>query len=126
MDESTGQHTLKRHKKTSEDVYVEEIRLIGGEGQGTPCEKATIKLRINRNPIPGDKFASRHGQKGVMSRLWPAENMPFTESGLQPDILFNPHGFPSRMTVCCAFSYFLEILDDILVVFNPLSFWGSF
>ena len=80
VDESTGQHTLKRHKKTSEDVYVEEIRLIGGEGQGTPCEKATIKLRINRNPIPGDKFASRHGQKGVMSRLWPAENMPFTES----------------------------------------------
>ena len=69
VDESTGQHTLKRHKKTSEDVYVEEIRLIGGEGQGTPCEKATIKLRINRNPIPGDKFASRHGQKGVMSRL---------------------------------------------------------
>lgn len=99
VDESTGQHTLKRHKKTSEDVYVEEIRLIGGEGQGTPCEKATIKLRINRNPIPGDKFASRHGQKGVMSRLWPAENMPFTESGLQPDILFNPHGFPSRMTI---------------------------
>ena len=99
VDESTGRHMLKRHKKTSEDVYVEEIRLIGGEGQGTPCEKATIKLRINRNPIPGDKFASRHGQKGVMSRLWPAENMPFTESGLQPDILFNPHGFPSRMTI---------------------------
>jgi len=98
VDESTGQHMLKRHKK-GEDVYVEEIRLIGGDGQGTPCEKATLKLRINRNPIPGDKFSSRHGQKGVLSRLWPAEDMPFTESGMQPDILFNPHGFPSRMTI---------------------------
>ena len=45
FDESTGRHMLKRHKK-GEDVYVEEIRLIGGDGQGTPCEKATLKLRM--------------------------------------------------------------------------------
>jgi DNA-directed RNA polymerase I subunit RPA2 len=89
---------VKRHK-SSEDATIEEIRLLGGDSHNAPCEKATIKLRINRNPVPGDKFASRHGQKGVMSRLWPAEDMPFTESGMQPDILFNPHGFPSRMTI---------------------------
>jgi len=60
---------------------------------------ATIKLSINRNPIIGDKFASRHGQKGVMSQLWPTADMPFSETGMTPDILFNPHGFPSRMTI---------------------------
>ena len=80
-------------------MIVEGIKLIGGDGQGAPSEKATISLKVNRNPVPGDKFSSRHGQKGVMSRLWPAEDMPFTESGIQPDILFNPHGFPSRMTI---------------------------
>jgi DNA-directed RNA polymerase I subunit RPA2 len=98
VDESTGRHSVKRHKM-SEPAVVEEVRLLGSDASGAHSERATIKLRINRNPVPGDKFSSRHGQKGVMSRLWPAQDMPFTESGITPDILFNPHGFPSRMTI---------------------------
>lgn len=54
---------------------------------------------LQRNPSVGDKFASRAGQKGILSQKWPAEDLPFTETGLIPDIVFNPHGFPSRMTI---------------------------
>jgi len=87
--------------KDDESAHIEAINLIEGtkvQG-GEPCKRAVIKLRYPRNPIVGDKFSSRHGQKGVMSILWPQEDMPFTEGGMTPDILFNPHGFPSRMTI---------------------------
>jgi len=88
----------KELSKTNETAIVEEIRLLGGSGQGA-LSKVVIKLRYNRNPTIGDKFASRAGQKGVMSVLWPQQDIPFSESGMTPDILFNPHGFPSRMTI---------------------------
>jgi len=85
--------------KDSEVSFVEEVRIIGSETGNEPAQTISIKLRTPRAPVIGDKFSSRHGQKGVCSQKWPAIDMPFSESGMQPDVIINPHAFPSRMTI---------------------------
>ncbi|KJZ73028.1 DNA-directed RNA polymerase I subunit RPA2 [Hirsutella minnesotensis 3608] len=85
--------------KDSETGFVEEVRLIGSETGSEPLQTVSIKFRVPRSPVIGDKFSSRHGQKGVCSQKWPAVDMPFSESGMQPDVIINPHAFPSRMTI---------------------------
>ncbi len=79
-----------------EQTQIESVRLIGAENGRKAC---LIKMATQRRPQVGDKFSSRHGQKGVCGYIAPKEDLPYTADGITPDIMINPHGQPSRMTV---------------------------
>ncbi|MGD9275553.1 MAG: DNA-directed RNA polymerase subunit B [Candidatus Pacearchaeota archaeon] len=101
--------SVKTKKESSVSLRQEETGIVDAvfvteDSQGNKIVQ--IKTRDQRIPELGDKFATAHGQKGVLGLVVPEEDIPFTSRGIRPDVLFNPHGLPSRMTV----GYLLELL----------------
>jgi DNA-directed RNA polymerase subunit B len=99
-----------RAKKESSSVIRQEEKatidtvFVTQDSQGNRVVR--IKGRDLRIPELGDKFATSHGQKGVIGSIVPENDMPFTSNGMRPDLIFNPHGIPGRMTV----GYLIELL----------------
>lgn len=82
--------------KTHEESYIDK-NYVNRNGDGyTFCK---VRIRATRVPNIGDKFSSRHGQKGTIGHIIEERDMPFTKDGMRPDLIINPHAIPSRMTI---------------------------
>ncbi|MFD2239400.1 DNA-directed RNA polymerase subunit beta [Aureimonas populi] len=88
-------------KKTLEQRFMDKVEKVqrGDELPPGVMKQVKVFVAVKRKIQPGDKMAGRHGNKGVVSRIVPVEDMPFNEDGTHVDIVLNPLGVPSRMNV---------------------------
>ena len=109
------QEYLKAKRKASDEAYEEKRKKLtqGDELQPGVSKMVKVYVAVKRRIQPGDKMAGRHGNKGVISRICPVEDMPYDETGRPVDICLNPLGVPSRMNV-----------GQILEVHLGLAAWG--
>ncbi|KAL8794039.1 MAG: hypothetical protein Q9195_003339 [Heterodermia aff. obscurata] len=104
--------------RLDDDAYIDKVLLSVTESESRLLK---IQTRQTRRPEVGDKFSSRHGQKGVVGLVAPETDLPFTADGLVPDIIMNPHGFPSRMTV----GKMLELISGKAGVLTGIPTYGT-
>ncbi|KAI0244506.1 DNA-directed RNA polymerase III complex subunit Rpc2 [Massospora cicadina] len=91
-----GYHPTPMSYKSPAEGFIDKVLITTTENNQMLLK---VLIRQTRRPELGDKFSSRHGQKGVCGIIVNQEDMPFSDLGICPDIIMNPHGFPSRMTV---------------------------
>jgi DNA-directed RNA polymerase subunit B len=101
--------TIRTKKENSVVIRQEEkgiidMVVITEDEEGNKV--AQVRSRDIRNPELGDKFSAPHGQKGVIGLIVPENDIPFSARGIKPDLIFNPHSIPSRMSI----GYLIELL----------------
>lgn len=118
VDVKENHRETPAYYKGPEPSYVDQVMMSVSDN-----DQALIKvlLRQTRRPELGDKFSSRHGQKGVCGIIVQQEDLPFNDQGISPDIIMNPHGFPSRMTV----GKMIELISGKAGVLNGTLEYGT-